>query len=138
MDPFTWSAVGRLALRHWYVAPIAALAAALMLTRGTLESRTADRDAWRTQSAKLEQRNSTTQASLDGALARIRQQNKDAEDAAARYQADRTGWAADLAALSERYRSTSGLVARLEASARATPTEPCKPSAAALDALKEL
>lgn len=138
MGPVTWAAVGRFALRHWYVAPIAGLLAYALILDGRVGSRDLRISQLETSWVQLEARNSTTQASLDGALGKIFQLNEDAKAAAKRFEDDRTSWAATNAALSERYRSTSDRVRALENSAKAIPLEPCKPSGLALDALKEL
>lgn len=142
MDPITWAKVGQTALalgkRFWYVVPIMALAVALVLTRGTLASTKADLSAANTYATQLEERNQTTQTSLDGALSRIKTLNADAEAAAKRYQDDRERAAAQQAALQTRYQTTAARVTALEASSRSAPVDPCKPSALALDALKDL
>lgn len=90
------------------------------------------------EKAQLEQRNATTQASLDGALIRIDLQNLEAEGRAKRLKADGEEAKATEAQLRERYRTTAGQVEALRRAARDGSLGACTVSPEALEALKEL
>jgi Flp pilus assembly protein TadB len=90
------------------------LAAALFITRGTLEKRTAERDAAFAQVQTEQAKHAVTRQSLDQALAEIQRRNAEAEARAKAYAEAKAKDAQTIAKLDELAKDSAHRIAILE------------------------
>ena len=100
------------------VGVVAALGIALMLTRGTLASRTHERDAARASLAVERANHAVTRQSVNTLQSALAMKNRESEERAKAFEAARARDAKDVAAADARYLAAEGRRKALEAFAR--------------------